>query len=252
LEIDDTGDFSESYDIQEVSMESAINFTKKVRYELMLGREATQRIEDCPVAYLPIGCLERHGDHLPMGLDVIKAHGICCEVAQAIGGVVFPAHFYAGIHRLEDDVRRRLASERGNLYTDGTAVQNLKEILDQIVIIGAKVIVLYSGHYPVSQRDMIKEIAAEYNAGAEVRVIPITEVDCLGEGDHAGICETSFMLYLDRTLVDMTRISDVNYRDHGWSDTNSPELASAGKGETDLQKIIQYLDGRIKKCLDRI
>ena len=74
-------------------MEYAINFTKRVRYELMLGREATERIQEYPVGYLPIGCLERHGDHLPMGLDVIKAHRICCVVAQAIGGVVFPPHF---------------------------------------------------------------------------------------------------------------------------------------------------------------
>ena len=233
-------------------MEPAINYTRKVRYELMLGREATQRIGDCPVAYLPIGCLERHGDHLPMGLDVIKAHMICCVVAQAAGGVVFPPHFYSGIHKLTDDMRRQRTGEWGNLYTDGTAEQHLREILDQIIIIGAKVIVLYSGHYPGSQRDMIKEIAAEYNAGTEVHVIPITEVDCLEEGDHAGICETSFMLYLDRTLVDMTRISDVNYRDHGWRDTNSPELASAAKGEADLAKIIQYLDTRIKEYLGKI
>ncbi len=231
-------------------MESNINYTKRVRYELMLGREATQRIEECPVAYLPIGCLERHGDHLPMGLDVIKAHGICCIVAQAIGGVVFPPHFYAGIHRLEDDIRRRFALDRGNLYTDGTAVEHLKEIVDQIADIGVKVLVLYSGHYPDSQIEMIREIADGYNQKEGISVIPITEVDCLGEGDHAGICETSFMLYLDKNLVDMTRISEVNYRDHGWRDENSPERASAAKGESDLQKIIEYLDEKIRAYLN--
>ena len=59
------------------------------------------------------------------------------------------------------------------------------------------------------------------------------------------------MLYLDKSLVDMTRIGEVNYQDHGWSDENSPERASAGKGESDLQKIIQYLDDRLKQCLAR-
>ena len=184
-------------------MSYAINFTQKVRYELMLGREATQQIEEHPVAYLPIGCLERHGDHLPMGLDIIKAHQICCITAQAIGGIVFPAHFYAGIHRLKDAMRRRLANERGNLYTDGTAEENLMEIIDQIALMGIKVLVLYSGHYPVSQREMIKEIADKYNGEESISVIPITEMDCLGEGDHAGICETSFMLYLDKNLVEV-------------------------------------------------
>ena len=230
-------------------MNTAINFTKKVRYELMLGRERMQLIEERPVAYLPIGCLELHGDHLPMGLDVIKAHMICCIVAQAVGGIVFPPHFYSGIHRLDDDVRRRFARERGNLYTDGTAMENLIEIIDQIALMDIQVLVLYSGHYPTSQIDMIKDIADKYNQGKDISVIPITEPDCLGEGDHAGICETSFMLYLDKNMVDMTRISEINYRDHGWSDERSPERASAVKGESDLQKIIQYLDGEIRKYL---
>jgi creatinine amidohydrolase/Fe(II)-dependent formamide hydrolase-like protein len=146
-------------------------------------------------------------------------------------------------------MRQRLANERGNLYTDGTAEENLMEIIDQIATMGIQVLVLYSGHYPVSQREMIKNIADKYNGEKSISIIPITEVDCLGEGDHAGICETSFMLYLDKNMVDMTRISEVNYRDHGWGDENSPERASAAKGEHDLQEIIQYLDSKIRECL---
>lgn len=130
-------------------------------------------------------------------------------------------------------------------------MENLMEIVDQIAVIGVKVLVLYSGHYPVAQREMIRDIADEYNRKKIISIIPLTEVDCLGEGDHAGICETSFMLYLDKSLVDMTHISEVNYRDHGWNDTNSPERASAAKGERDLQKIIQHLGDEIRTCLDR-
>ena len=52
-----------------VGMRHEANYRRNVRYELMLGREATEAIARCPVGYLPIGCLERHGDHLPMGLD---------------------------------------------------------------------------------------------------------------------------------------------------------------------------------------
>ena len=232
-------------------MSLAVNFTKKVRYELMLGREATQRIKEYPVAYLPIGCLERHGDHLPMGLDIIKAHGICCITAQAIGGIVFPPHFYSGIHKLNDELMQRFTSQWGNLYTDRTAMDHLKEIIDQIIVMGVKVLVLYSGHYPSVQVDMIRDIAIEYNDKGTISIIPVTDVDCLGEGDHAGISETSLMLYLDRNLVDMTRIGQLNYQDHGWSEERSPEVASAAKGEDDVQKIIDYLDRRIKEWLEK-
>jgi creatinine amidohydrolase/Fe(II)-dependent formamide hydrolase-like protein len=119
-----------------------------------------------------------------------------------------------------------------------------------MVIMDIKVLVLYSGHYPKSQIDMINEIADKYNQEKSIYIIPITEPDCLGEGDHAGICETSFMLYLDKNLVDMTRIGEVNYRDHGWSDANSPERASAAKGEQDLKRIIEYLDAKIRAYME--
>jgi creatinine amidohydrolase/Fe(II)-dependent formamide hydrolase-like protein len=126
---------------------------------------------------------------------------------------------------------------------------HLKEIIDQIVVMGVKVLVLYSGHYPSAQIDMIKDIAGEYNNKGAISIIPVTEIDCLREGDHAGISETSLMLYLDRNLVDMTRIGQLNYQDHGWSEERSPELASTAKGESDIQKIIDYLGEKINSLL---
>jgi len=224
------------------------NHREVVQYELLLGREATERLHQVPVGFLPIGCLERHGDHLPMGLDVIKAHRICCLAAQVIGGVVFPAHFYAGIHRLEPEVHRRVTAERGNLYTEATAKAHLLEIIGQMEIIGVKVLVLYSGHYPVSQVQMINEIAEEVTAAGGLTVIPFAERMIL-EGDHAGVSETSLMLYLDRSLVDMTRIAEVNYRDHGWGGENDPLKASAGRGEAEVDSVIDYLKGEIGKVL---
>jgi len=106
-------------------------------------------------------------------------------------------------------------------------VDNLTEIIDQIAVMGIQVLVLYSGHYPVCQMDMVKDIAKEYNQDDSIRIVPATEPDIMGEGDHAGICETSFMLYLGKSLVDMTRIGEINYQEHGWSEANSPERGSA-------------------------
>jgi len=229
-------------------VEHRADYRQVVQYELMLGREATDRLRERPVAYLPIGCLERHGDHLPMGLDIIKAHRICCLVAQVIGGVVFPPHFYAGIHRLEPEVHQRATSERGNLYTDATAKAHLRDIIAQIGTIGVKVLVLYSGHYPVSQVEMIKEIAEEVTAPNGPIVIPFAENMILA-GDHAGVSETSLMLYLDRSLVDMTRIAEVNYRDHGWEGENDPLKASASRGEAEVESVIDYLKAEIGKVL---
>lgn len=42
-----------------------------------------------PVVYVPFGCIEWHGKHLPLGTDAIKAHGILVKTAEQFGGVVF-------------------------------------------------------------------------------------------------------------------------------------------------------------------
>lgn len=224
------------------------NYRKTVQYELLLGREATTAVKECPVGYLPIGCLERHGDHLPMGLDVIKAHKICCIIAQTVGGVVFPPHYYSGIHKLSKEHIARSTGEWGNIYTDDTARANLVDIINQMEILGIKVLVLYSGHYPHCQIEMIQEIAADFDGNPNITVIPFSE-PLIMQGDHAGISETSLMLYLGHELVDMTRISEINYKDHGWSDANSPEKATSAKGEVDTEQIIDHLEGLIKEAL---
>ena len=203
------------------------------------------------VGYLPIGCLERHGDHLPMGLDAIKAHGICCLLARIIGGVVFPAHFYAGIHQMGPQDLNKYTGQWGNLYTDQTAAEHLKDIIRQIRRMGVRVLVLYSGHYPQCQVAMIDAIAQELTSDPDFRVIPFAE-PMATRGDHAAISETSLMLYLDRSYVDMSAIGETNYRDHGWAhDERSPEYASCSFGEAEAERIIAYLKPRIEPYLIR-
>jgi creatinine amidohydrolase len=225
------------------------DYRRNVRYELMLGREATAAIARFPVGYLPVGCMERHGDHLPMGLDVIKAHGICCLLAQAIGGVVFPPHFYSGIHRMTPEQIRFATGDWGCIFTDATAEDHLVDIIGQLEIAGIRVLVLYTGHYPTVQSDMVERIAARFNRDGDIRVVPFWEGRLIPPGDHAGISETSFMLYLDRSLVNMSAIGEVNFRDHGWTQENSPRLASAAKGEAEVAAITEHLRGKIQALL---
>ncbi len=229
-------------------MKHKVNHRQQVRYELMLGREATDAIKKHPVGYLPIGCLERHGDHLPMGLDVIKAHRLCCIVAQALGGVVYPPHHYAGIHRMSEELIAKHTGEWGNIYTDASARDSVVDIIRQVAITGIKVLVLHSGHYPTCQVEMIQEIAETFDEHASITVIPFCE-SLIMQGDHAGISETSFMLYLEKHLVDMTRITKINYQDHGWEIDNSPERASSARGEADVDQIITYLKEKIDRAL---
>ena len=43
---------------------------------------------------VPIGCLEKHGPHSPLGTDTIIATGTCVEAAEKEPAVVFPTMFF--------------------------------------------------------------------------------------------------------------------------------------------------------------
>jgi creatinine amidohydrolase len=225
-----------------------VDYTRGVRYEFMRGRQAVAAIRAFPVGYLPVGCLERHGDHLPMGLDTFKAAGVCRLVAQAVGGVVFPPHHYAGIHRMTATQLDRHTGEWGNIYTDATATAHLIDIAIQLRLAGVRVLVLYSGHYPGCQVDMLEEVAAHFASDPDLQVIPFAECMILA-GDHAGCSETSFMLYLDKTLVDMTALHEHNYQDHGWQGERDPAAASVALGEEGVHLVIAHLQEKIQASL---
>ncbi len=46
---------------------------------------------------IPIGCLERHGPHLPLGTDQIFADELCRRAAEVEPTVVFPSYYFGQI-----------------------------------------------------------------------------------------------------------------------------------------------------------
>jgi len=227
-----------------------INFTKNVRYELMYGYQAKAELDRRGIVYLALGSLELHGSHLPMGLDVIKAHAMCCVLAQRLGGVVFPPHYYSAVHKLPGERSEWLARNWGNIYQEETAKASVVETVGQIRRMGTKVCALYTGHYPQAQLDMVEEIAAETDAPAEgFNVIVCPEKKLSGGGDHAGVNETSLLLYLNRDLVDMSAINEQGYVDHHWTGALDPRLASAARGEELAGIITAYMEEKIGRAM---
>lgn len=93
---------------------------------------------------------------------------------------------------------------------------------------------------------MIHEISEKFDDHPSISVIPFCE-SMIMPGDHAGISETSFMLYLEEGLVRMDRIQKINYEDHGWQQHNSPEMATYQKGKEDVKLVIDHLKYEIEK-----
>ena len=81
--------------------------TVKVRYDQLLPHEFRQRLAERPIAYLPLGTIEWHGEHLPLGSDALQSEGLMLECARRLGGIVSPP-LHLGPDRARTD-------ERGNL-----------------------------------------------------------------------------------------------------------------------------------------
>ncbi len=67
--------------------------TEKVLYAELTPREFRERLAAAPIAYLPLGTLEWHGEHLPLGSDGIQSQGFFVQLAKRAGGIVLPMLF---------------------------------------------------------------------------------------------------------------------------------------------------------------
>ena len=64
-------------------------------WEKLREEEFEKAIEDSKgVCILPIGCLEKHGQHLPVGTDTIIAADVCAKAAEIEPAVVFPTMIF--------------------------------------------------------------------------------------------------------------------------------------------------------------
>ena len=66
---------------------------EKVLYQELTPDEFTRRLEKCPVAYLPLGTLEWHSTHLPLGSDGLQSKGFFKKLATEAGGIVMSMLF---------------------------------------------------------------------------------------------------------------------------------------------------------------
>jgi len=61
-----------------------------VLYEELTPTAFRKRLAQAPIAYVPLGTLEWHGEHLPLGSDGLQAKHFFEILAREVGGVVLP------------------------------------------------------------------------------------------------------------------------------------------------------------------
>ena len=69
-----------------------------MRWNEMTAREIVEARESCGgVCILPMGCIERHGSHLPVGIDYMKAWHFADLAAKLEPVMVFPGYYIGAL-----------------------------------------------------------------------------------------------------------------------------------------------------------
>ena len=170
---------------------------------------------------LPIGILEKHGPHVPIGSDLIQVREWSARVTKQEYAVVFPDYFYGQINEARQ--------QPGTFSLPPTMVLDLLQATcDEIGRNGFDKIVIVNGHggNPQLLRYFIQSqlgkrhdyVVYLFDPAAdpalEEKVQEMRKSDPAGDM-HAGERETSTLLYLRPDLVKMdraTRESGANQR----------------------------------------
>ena len=172
------------------------------RYAYLSPEELRRRLEQKAILYLPIGSLEWHNEHLPLGTDTLHAIEICSRLSQSIGGVVLPGFWWNTSACHDTFCTYHMPEDR--------YVSTLKSVCLGLSPIPAHLLVLVNGHGGDFQIKCIERVTEELNGeGFPMRVV-MADPYRLGKSspvriDHADTGETSFSLELIPQLVRLDR-----------------------------------------------
>lgn len=178
---------------------------RQVQVEYLAPAELDAALAEAPVAFLPLGSLEFHGSHLPIGLDALNALGVCIAAARRTGGLVFPPVYQSlGGGHSDYPWTIMMPSAEG-------IRSNLLYTLRRLEEFGFRQAVLFTGHFADEQLLMIDELAAEWEGSGDHSMgILATGVNRCPDAplapDHAGIFETSLFHSLWPKLVHLDRL----------------------------------------------
>jgi creatinine amidohydrolase len=191
-----------------------------VYYAELLPHEFMKRLHDKPVAYLPLGTLEWHGVHLPLGSDAIQSEALMVACAQQLGGVVMPPIFlgpdqavlgktgqsFYGMDAIPASLPPRQLEGSCYWVSKGFFKQLIDAIVVQLKRTGFQA-VFADGHGP-SRWSWVQDIP-EREARFGLKLFGVTadiKHAWKYQIDHAGQNETSIMLAIRPDLVDLSRL----------------------------------------------
>jgi len=219
----------------------------------MTSEDFAAMVPTDPIVILPVGALEEHGRHLPLGADLIQPLHVLNEVARRTGAYVAPPIPY-GV----------CTTSRPYPGTVGVSVDALKafvgDVLADFTRNGLRRIMIVSGHAGREHMMALRAAAQEVvDRGGGLKATVLSDYDIiyaskgiLPEGDgHAGAGETSRILTARPDLVKGTSPPGKNEippyavvedpRKYWSGVTGDPSKASKGLGKKLDDLVIEEL-----------
>jgi creatinine amidohydrolase len=237
-----------------------------VLYEELTPTAFRKRLSVAPIAYLPLGTLEWHGEHLPLGSDGLQAKHFFEQLAREVGGIVLPMLHLGPDREKQVDGKTLYGMDLGSLHweanhtyadeqLDGSAYwiseADFATILDatwaQLSRAGFKIVVAH-GHGPSTgfTRKHYEQWQKKYG---------LQFFNCWGPNDghdlgimvdHAATNETSLVMAMRPELVHMDYLpADANQWPVGVGGRDPRKHASATLG----RRAIQMQKARMKEIL---
>jgi creatinine amidohydrolase len=219
---------------------------EQVEYKNLLPYQFEERFSKMPLAYVPVGSLEWHGEHLCLGNDGIKVEELCKLAASRGGGIVLPC-IYLGIPDMTGWGSRYKLGGQGIFCVEPDLLYGvLTAQLENLDRMGFKGAIIITGHYPQQQVELVQKVGADFSASHSMKAVGITDRDLARSvghtGDHAAKWETSLLMALRPELVDISQLpSDPNQPLEGVFGDDPRVHASAELGRRVVEQMVQEL-----------
>lgn len=207
-----------------------------------------------PRLIIPVGALEQHGPHLPLGANVLIARRFSLDLSHEFGVLRAPTFSFGVNVQTERAYAGTAALSRKTLH------RALNELLDCWEGHGVTEFIMITGH---RHDPHLEALATLLTTTSRVRVLDIWDVeihdllDGAPTAEHAGEAETSLMLHLYPDLVRMDRARDFTlspeeFRRYmrggmpappagGTGCVGRPTLATADKGKVIYDRILDVI-----------
>lgn len=187
-----------------------------------------QRIlrQDQPPVLLPVGALEQHGPHLPLGTDGLLASAVSADTAAQVGALVAPTLSYGYKSQPKCGGGQHFC---GTTSVDAaTLIGQVRDAVREFARHGLQRLVVVNGHYEnqwflIEGIDLGLRDARAADPACALQVMRLEYWDFMTEQtlghvfpdgfpgfalEHAAVLETSMMLHYHPSLVRMDLLPD--------------------------------------------